>query len=172
MPHEPEEAEADEAVGAGRKAESRHATGREAALARYQEIIDLGAERDYRALADLRRDATTPQLLALLDDAARQRAEFFLRQVERWEESQRETALRRLAEARKALEGLDLQLARGLLSRVDSRLLDEEARAEKSQLLLDLTARSMELEALQAAAERLSEESRPARRPWWKRLRG
>lgn len=157
--------------GDGEALPSRPVTGREAALALYQQIIDLGAERDYAALAELRLRPATPQLLTLLDDAARQRAELFLKQVERWEETQRETARRRLAEARKALEGLDLELARGLLTRVDNRLLDDEAREEKSRLLLELTARSMELEQLQAAAEQLRKEPRPARQPWWKRLR-
>jgi len=93
----------------------------------------------------------------------------FFRNAARWEDSQRQTALRRLADAERALSGLDLQLARGLLARVDGRFLDSEEIARKDALLLDASARTMELEHLENEGRRLISEAEPKKRRWWRR---
>lgn len=147
------------------------------AQARYQQIIELSGERRYAELTELVHDPSTRELLELLPEASRERAELHLKAVERWEARRRETSLRRLSEARTALDGLDLELAQGLVNKVDSRFLTEEERAQRDQLLLDISARRMELESLQRSGRELWEEAQPRRqrddrRPWWRRWFG
>lgn len=133
---------------------------------RLTDAVESGRQADVVAIRD---DPHTDYLVGLLSDTQRDRADLFFRNAARWEESQRQTARRRLADAEKALGGLDLQLARGLLARVDSRFLDEEEIARKDRLLLDVSARSMELENLEDESRRLIAEAAPKKRRWWRR---
>ncbi|MGA7272050.1 MAG: hypothetical protein WB239_13345 [Acidimicrobiia bacterium] len=149
--------------------ESRRIQAEESGRSRYQRILDLGASGSYDELLELHRDPVTPRLLATLSDAERQRVDLHLRGAQRWEESKRETNRRRMAEARKALDGLDLQLARGLIARVDGRYLDEGDAADRDDLLLELSARSMELEELSRLDEQFNNDRAGKRQPWWRR---
>lgn len=152
--------------------EQRRTAAEQSAQERHRRIVDLGTAGSYTELADIARDPTTEPLLEMVSDAARHRAELFLREAERWERSRRRINAQRLAEARKALDGLDLELARGLLARIKSRHLDEEGVVERDRLLLEVSARAMEIESLQSASQRLIEESRPKKpRRWWQRRR-
>ena len=151
--------------------ESRRAAAEEAAKQRYQRIIDLAAAESFPELLEIRHDPTTAPLLALLSKTARDRAEPYLRDADRWEQSRRRINTRRLAEARKALAGLDLQLARSLVARIDDRFLDEQGFAERDELLLALSARTMEVESLRATGEQLIEDSPPQKRSRWRRRR-
>lgn len=143
-----------------------------------QRLIDLGDSRDYHEILELARDRATRPLLHLLPATSRKRPELYLREAERWETRKRETNARRLAEARKALEGLDLELAQGLMKRLDGRFLSEEEVEQRDRLLLDISARSMEVEALSKTGRRLIDENAPRRehgpraRPWWRRWFG
>ncbi len=72
------------------------------------------------------------------------------------------------------MDGLDLELARGLMNRVDSRFLSDEQKEERDQLLLDISARTMELESLDENGDELIEKREPRQqrnsgRPWWRR---
>jgi len=143
-------------------------------LARH--IVELGEERNLDEIVDLARDATTAPLLALTPDTSRKRAELYLREAERWAIRRAQIGARRLNEARRALDGLDLELARGLMKRIDGRFLSDEQKIERDQLLLDISARAMEVESLTAMGRRLVDETRPQERkqrkpPWWRRRR-
>jgi hypothetical protein len=155
----------------------RRAEAEERARSLAQLVVDLGDQRDMPALIDLVHDFETRPLLGLLSDSMRRRPELFLREAARWEDQRRETNTRRLAEARKALDGLDLELARGLMNRIDGRFLTGPQVEERDQLLLDISARSMELESLDETGERLigqkgRRSKRDEDRPWWRRWFG
>jgi hypothetical protein len=135
----------------------------------YRRIVDLSTIRDHASLLDLKSDPDTDRLVGLLSETARDRVALAFRYVDRWLESQVATSRRRLADARRASHGLDLQLARGLLARVDGRFLDESERQERDDLLLEIAARMMELEDLESTGSRLIEEATPQRRRWWRR---
>lgn len=139
------------------------------AQALYQRLREMAEAGDHAGILRVRGNPETTRLMSLLADTPRDRIELYFRNADRWEESQRQTARRRLSDAAKALGGLDLQLARGLLARVDNRFLEEEEIAEKDQLLLEVSARAMELESLQETGSRLIEEAEPKRRRWWQR---
>lgn len=143
-------------------------------LARH--IVELGEERNLDEIVDLGRDATTAPLLALAPDTSRKRAELYLRESERWANRRAQISARRLGEARRALDGLDLELARGLMKRIDGRFLSDEQMIERDQLLLDISARAMEVESLTAMGRRLADETGSRERkqkkpPWWQRRR-
>jgi len=141
----------------------------EAAQELYRRLTEAAEEGRQPEIVTIRDAPDTARLVELLSDTQQDRAALFFRTATRWEESQRQTALRRLADAGKALAGLDLELARGLLARVDSTYLDADEIAEKDALLLEVSARSMELEGLESESRRLIEEAEPKRRRWWRR---
>jgi hypothetical protein len=137
-------------------------------------VVELGESRRLGEVVELARQPTIRPLLALVPDASRERAELYLREAERWAERREETNSRRLGEARRALDGLDLELARGLMRRIDSRFLSREQRDERDRLLLDITARAMEVESLTAMGrdlveDRRSQERKQRKLPWWRR---
>lgn len=140
------------------------------AVALHDQITRLGQERKPEAILDLMADPSNRQLLESGPESSRRRAEAYVREAERWLESKRDTNTRRLAEARRALEGLDLELARGLMNRIDGRFLSEDQEEERDQLLLDISARTMELESLAETGDQLVEETENTdHRPWWRR---
>lgn len=156
---------------------TRRAEAEERATEMAERIVGLGEERELEEIVALAHDPGTRRLLRLLSDAYRKRPELYLREAERWEEKKEETNSRRLTEARKALDGLDLELASGLMNRIDGRFLTPEQNEERDQLILDISARSMELESLnetgnQLARNRSSKRRTGQRKPWWRRWLG
>lgn len=158
--------------------EQQRAKAAERADALCHRVIELGEDRNLEEISLLADAPATRTLLDLAPDASRERAELYMREAARWAERHRETNSRRLTEARRALEGLDLELARGLVNKVDDRFLTEEQQEERDGLLLDISARTMEMESLSEAGDRLIEDSTPRprrgrqRRPWWRRWFG
>lgn len=142
------------------------------ARALQERIINLAEEERKLELAKLAREPTTGSLLALLPDSMERRAALQLEAAERWLAHRRGTNTRRMHEARRALEGLDLELARGLMNRIDGRILSETQETERDQLLLDISARVVEMESLSDASDSLLGEhdtqSKTRRRPWWR----
>lgn len=136
----------------------------------YQRIIQHGADEDYAEVAAIGRVSSTAPLLAILPKSTRRHAEAYLGAAARWEAARRRTSQRRLAEAHRALEEFDLQLARGLAHRVERQFLDNEE--DLDRLLLDIESRAMEFESLREAQRRFPE-GRPSteKRPWWRRWR-
>ncbi len=153
---------------------ARRAAAEERARTMAEQIIQLGDEREFDEIVELAHDPDTRPLLDLLPDTYRKRPNLYLREAIRWERKRKETSTRRLTEARKALDGLDLELARGLMNRVDSRFLTDGQKEERDRLLLDISARTMELESLDESGDDLIERREPrqqraSRRPWWRR---
>jgi hypothetical protein len=135
----------------------------------HRRILRLGEDGDHMSILDVQADPATTPLLSLLSDAARDRAELTFRIAERWGDSQRQVNARRLGEAHRAFDAFDVELARGLLARLYDRFLTTEQVAERDDLLLALSARSMELEDLRQAEERLTGRKPTSRRPWSRR---
>jgi hypothetical protein len=140
-------------------------------------IIDLGNTQQIEDVLPLAHEPSTRLLLALAPDTSRKRAELYLRQAERWEDKRREVNERRLAEARRALDGLDLELATGLMRRIDGRFLSDEEEQERDRLLLDISARAIEVESLAEKGRQLIGEPGPPRtsqrrQSWWRRWFG
>lgn len=169
-----EGAEEDAGTGLLDEIAAKRAAAEERARTVAEQIIELGDEREFDEIIDLAHDPDTRPLLDLLPDTYRKRPNLYLREAIRWEQKRKETSTRRLIEARKALDGLDLELARGLMNRVDSRFLTDEQKEERDQLLLDISARTMELESLDESGDELIERREPRQqrssgRPWWRR---
>lgn len=165
-------ADADPEVAAALRSEiGRRRDAAEAAAAiRYQQIVDAKSAGRYDDVLALRDDPTTPPLLELVGDTARRRADVFFGDAEGWAQTQRKTNLRRMADARKALDEFDVDMARGLLRQVGNRFLDADARRLRDDLAAEVASRQSELDALRTAGERVEAESRPPRRrPWWRR---
>jgi hypothetical protein len=139
------------------------------ARALHLKITELARSHDHRSLLDIVHHPSTARLLAVLPEDTRKRSEVHLRGAERWAERQVEANRRRLDEVSKAVASLDLEFASGVLKRLDGGFLDEEMRERRNQLLLDITARTIELEDLQVSASRVVAEERPPR--WWQRRR-
>lgn len=140
-------------------------------------VVELGESRRLDEVVELSRQSTLGPLLALAPDTSRRRAELYLREAARWVERRVEIDTRRLSEARRALDGLDLELARGLMRRIDGRFLSRDQSDERDRLLLDISARSMEVESVAERARRLIDEKTPRRgtqrgQPWWRRWLG
>ncbi len=143
------------------------------AQAIHERIVALARAHDYRRLLDMAADPEVSDMLDRLPDSTRKRSQLHLQRAVRWREQRMEANLRRMNEARMALDGLDLQLARGVLARVEDDFLDAEGAEMRDALLLEVAARDLEFEALQVAAIEL-DRNRPGPRPrrrWWRRPR-
>lgn len=162
--------EDDEALRAELAAQRDEAEERAHAL--FERTNQLKEERNLPELFEIARDPMTGSLLELLPETPRRRARMQLEEAELWVANRRETNARRMAEARRALEGLDLELARGLMNRIDGRFLTEEQIKERDQLLLDISARTMELESLSGTSDSPREETETDDQPWWRRWLG
>lgn len=140
-------------------------------------VVELGESRRLDEVVELARRPTIGALLALAPETSRKRAELYLREAERWAERRTEINTRRLGEARRALEGLDLELARGLMRRIDDRFLSRDQSDERDQLLLDISARAIEVETLNAMGDLFVDDNRSRKEshrqlPWWRRRFG
>jgi hypothetical protein len=137
-------------------------------------IIELGEKQKLAEVSELANEPSTAPLLAIAPDTSRERAQLYLREAQRWAEARERVNARRLGEARRALDGLDLELARGLMRRIDGRFLNSGLEEERDRLLLDISARAMDVESLEETGRRLTEGARPRRRNqrkarWWRR---
>lgn len=132
-------------------------------------ISALARQHEHLALLDVDETPDTLSLLALLPDSTRNRAEIHLQGARHWGRRQVESNRRRLQEARTALDGVDLVLARSIVRRVEERFLTDLEISERDQLLLDISARSMEAEELAATADQILAAEEPTHHRWWRR---
>jgi hypothetical protein len=136
-----------------------------------QRLVDLGEEGQLDEFLLMVDDPITRRLVALASPSARDRVDLYLQEAERWRKHQMEINGRRLGEARRALEGLDLGLAQGVMSKVDERYLSDEGREERDQLLLDMSARTMDIESLAQLGGKVKRPHRAGRRKPGRRRR-
>lgn len=141
-----------------------------AAQAIHEQIVNLAREHDYRRLLELAIDPAIDGMLDELPEDTRRRSRLHLRRAVRWSEQQYEVNRRRMGEARRALDGLDLELARGVLARIDEEFLSEADVERRDALLLEVSARQVEFEDLDELAAEVGRVRPPAqKRRWWRR---
>lgn len=146
----------------------RRAGAEDEARAIVDRISELSAAGRLVDVAEVADDDRARALIALLPGSDRRQAEMQLDEAVRWTAYKRRTSVRHLAEARTALDRLDVELARGLVNKVDGRFLSEEQLEERDRLLLDISARAMEIESIEAAGRELMDEDDPDK-SWWRR---
>jgi hypothetical protein len=142
-----------------------------AAQAIHEQIVNLAREHDYRRLLELAADPAIDGMLDELPADTRRRSRLHLQRAVRWSEQQYEANRRRMGEARRALDGLDLELARGVLARIDEEFLDEADVERRDALLLEVSARQVEFEDLDQLAAEVGRVRPPSRKRRWWRLR-
>jgi len=150
----------------------RRAAAEAEARALVDRVDDLSARGHLLDLAEIAEDDRSRRLIALLQASDRRQAEMRLDEAVRWKAYKRRTSVRHLAGARTALDRLDVELARGLVNKVDGRFLSDDQLEERDRLLLDISARSMELESMEAAGRELIDDSEDPDKSWWRRWMG
>ena len=113
-----------------------------------QRLVELGEKGQLDEFVAIADDPVTTRLIAQASPSSRDRVDLYAQEAERWRKHQTEINARRLGEARRALDGLDLGLAEGLMRKIDERFLTDEGHEDRDRLLLDMSARTMEIESL------------------------
>ena len=124
---------------------------------------------DHRALLAIDADPDTAVLLDLLPETATRDVNRHLQAARIWRGQQNEKAKGKLDAVKTALDGLDIPLAKGLLRRIDSSVLDDSELARYDELLLATEARAVELEDIQRRVPSSSPGKKPASRRWFRR---
>lgn len=131
------------------------------------EIARLARAHDNKGLLQLDSDPETEQLLGVLTPRLAGPAEAHLRAARAWRARMDRKAQDKLDAASKALDELDLVLARGIIRKLDVEVLDDSTIARYDQLVLAIEARTMELDEIQS---RLPDEPPPEQgRRFWRR---
>jgi hypothetical protein len=133
------------------------------------EILRLARAHDNKALLAIDDEPETGLLLGLLPARDSRQAEVHLDGARTWRTRRNMKALEKFDAAGKALDELDLTLARGILRKIDASLLGEPELARYDELLLALEARTMELDEIQAGLPEIPEKKEPRRRGFFGR---
>jgi hypothetical protein len=144
---------------AARRAEAEKRA--EVVVRRLVELGEKGQLDEFVAMVD---DPVTKRLITQASGSSRDRVNLYVQEAERWRRHQIEVNAKRLGEARRALDGLDLGLAEGLMRKIDERFLTDEGHEERDQLLLEMSARAMEIESLGRAGGKQKQPHRDGRR--------
>ena len=119
-----------------------------------RELVELIARHarahNHRALLEIDADPATEELLELLPTRTTEDAKRHLQGARTWRRRQSEKMSEKLDAVQTALEGLDLRLARGILRKIDSSVLDDSQHERYNELVLGVEARAVELESIQS----------------------
>ena len=110
------------------------------------QILRDARAHNHKALLAIDADPDTERLLGLLPESATHDANLHIRAAHTWRRKKNQKAIVKLDAAQTALDGLDVVLAKGLLRKIDSSILDEAEIARFDELLLAAEARAIELE--------------------------
>lgn len=133
-------------------------------------ITTAAKAKDFRAMLEIEAEASTRSLLQLLPEAIATDAGTHLDDAVVWRTIQEDANTRRIKKAQGAFADFDLGLTRALIRKVDTEFLAEPDREAYDRLLLDMTARTMELdEVMEAVGPLDTPEVPPSKRRWWKR---
>ena len=144
---------------------------RSAAIALSRRILALARQHDHAALVVIDADPETERLLGSSSEELAKAASVHLRGARAWRRKREDANLRRLEEARVAIDGFDIARAKSLLLRIEEDYLTPEGSSLRDGVLLDLEARSMERASLQASADQIIVEHMPSWKRWLKRRR-
>lgn len=132
------------------------------------EITRLARAHENKTLLAIDAKPETEQLLAALPQRESRQAQVHLKSARIWQAKLNRRAQGKLDAAAKALNELDLVLARGILRKIDAQILDQPTLARYDEMLLALEARAMELDEIEAALPDPAAE-KDQRRRFWKR---
>lgn len=139
------------------------------ARALVDEIVRHARADDYPALLDIDGDPRTRVLLDALPERQTRSAEVYLKGARGWRSRQNEKARSKLQAASKALDELDVVLARGILRKIDSEVLEQPELARYDELLLAVEARALEMEDIESGLPTLPPDDKPRQRKrWWR----
>ena len=134
------------------------------------EIVQHARAHDNKSLLTIALDPETVELLAVLPQRELRQAEVHLEAARIWQVTQNEKAKRKLDAANKAIDSLDIPLARGVLRKIDPDVLDETELDRYDELLLSVEARAVELEEIESRLPPTPPaEAPPRRRRFWRR---
>jgi hypothetical protein len=118
---------------------------------------------------DIDADPETRVLLDGLPERQSRSAERHLDGARIWRTRKNDKARDKMEAATKALNELDLVLARGILRKVDAAVLDEHGMARYDELLLAVEARAIELKDIESELPTSPADGRRRWRRFWKR---
>lgn len=132
-------------------------------------ILRSARNHDHKTLLKIEADPSTESLLGIMPEGEARQARVHLRNAVLWRARKNEKAGTKLDAAETAIDGLDLQLARGILRKLDPQILAESQLARYDGLLLEVEARAMELEDIEDQIPPPPPEDEPRRGPFWRR---
>lgn len=130
------------------------------------EIARLARSHDNKALLRVAAEPETEELLAALPDRESRQSKVHLKSAAIWRTKLNRKALGKLDAAKKALDELDLVLAKGILRKIDAEILDDTSLNRYDELLLAVEARAMEIDEIEAAIPNNPPDEEPRRRFW------
>ena len=133
------------------------------------QILEQARANDHRALLTMADTEEADHLLGLLTDREAGQARQHLRAARLWQAQQNEKGKSKLDSASRALDELDLPMARGILRKIDGTVLDESERARFDELLLAVEARAIELEEIEGRLPPPDEGKGNHKRRFWER---
>ena len=124
---------------------------------------------DHIALLTVDAESDTEMLLDLLPDKATRGARAHLHAARMWRGQQNKKAMTKFEVVQTALDGLDVSLAKGLLRKIDSRILGDSELARFDELLLATEAMSLQLEHIEKQVPEKLSDKKPKRRGRFRR---
>ena len=132
-------------------------------------VVKHARADEYKALLKIDAQPETETLLALLPDRDARRAEVHLNGARTWRHTMNNKAKEKLDSAQTELDELDLQLARGILRKLDWEILYPEELERYNELMLSLEARTWEQEQIESQIEDIKpEEGERKNRRFWR----
>lgn len=136
----------------------------------HRRVVVLARRHDHRRLWEIAVHPQTPRLLEMLSAETRARTRLHLDAGTRWADRQRQANRRRMGEAVRALNDLDVSLARGLTMRVEKEFLDDRDRRTLVSLLSRIDGLAGEMEEITRAVSDVVDPPSGVRRSrWWRR---
>ncbi len=133
------------------------------------EVLRLARAHDNKALLSIRANPATEALLAEMSDRQSAQIRVHLNAAELWRQKQNRKAEEKLDAAAKSLDELDTVLAKGILNKIDSEILDPDTLERYDELLLGVTARAMEIEEIEQSLPPTPPGDDRKRRRFWRR---
>jgi len=134
------------------------------------EIVQHARAHDNKSLLTIAVDPETEEILAVLPQRELGQAEVHLEASRIWQVGQNEKAKRKLDAASKAIDRLDIPLARGVLRKIDADLLDKPELGRYDELLLAVEARAVELEEIEGRLPQTpAADTRSRQKRFWRR---
>ncbi len=132
------------------------------------EILRLARAHENKELVAIDADPATEALLSQLSDRQAGQARVHLKASRAWKTKQNRRARDKMDAAAKALDRLDIVLARGIVRKLDPDVLEPAELERYDELLLAITARAMEIDEIESSLpdEPPDDGDRRSRRFW------